>query len=136
MSRERPIYLTAAQVVRLHDYQIEAYGGVAGLRDEGLLLSALAQPEMELFGAEVHPELADKAAAYLFHLSRNHAFHDANKRTALHTMLVFLRLNGYRIRGTAEPTDDKLFDLVLNCASGKLDKTQVSAEITSLLENL
>lgn len=107
--------LSAVQVVRLHDFQIEQYGGVPGL---------------EVFGEEAHPTLSAKAAAYLFHLVKNHAFHDANKRTALHATLVFLYLNGHQPRAT----DDELFALVLDCATDRLDKAALTVVLSTLLE--
>lgn len=124
------LYLSARQVIRLHDHQVEAYGGVPGLRDEGLLLSALAQPGLEVFGEPAHPALSDKAAAYLFHLVKNHAFHDANKRTALHTALVFLHLNGQGLRAS----DDDLFALVLACATNAVDKAALGETLAAWME--
>lgn len=87
-----PIWLTEAQVVRVHGQQLAIHGGLPGLRDAGMLSSAVARPRNKwAHGVE---ELADLAAAYAFGLSRNHPFVDGNKRTSLVVMVTFLRLNG------------------------------------------
>lgn len=94
----RPKFLTYDQVLALHKLQIEQFGGCHGVKDDGLLLSALAQPESG-FGEEYfHRDLFEMAAAYLFHLAKNHAFHDGNKRIAALTAAVFLEINGLKIR--------------------------------------
>lgn len=87
-----PVWLSEPQVVRIHDRQLAVYGGPPGLRDEGMLSSAVARPKNKwAHGVE---DLADLAAAYAFGLSQNHPFVDGNKRTALVAMVTFLRLNG------------------------------------------
>jgi death-on-curing protein len=77
-----PVFLTLGEAFAIHANQIEQYGGEPGLRDEGLLRSALAQPEASFGGEWLHTTLAEMAGAYLFHLVKNHAFVDGNKRTA------------------------------------------------------
>lgn len=111
-----PEGLTRAEVEELHNAQLERYGGSPGLRDPGLLESALAQPVQELFGQLRHPSVAAQAAAYLYYLSRAHAFMDANKRTALSCALVWLALHDLRLR----LNQDELFDLTLAVAQGQL----------------
>ena len=92
-----PEGLTAAQVCDLHDRQLARYGGSPGLRDEGGLESALAQPAQELFGQLRYPTVPTQAAAYLYSVARAHAFVDANKRTALNCALVWLALHELRL---------------------------------------
>lgn len=117
-----PHFLALDDVLAIHADQIRRYGGRPGLRDLGLLQSALAMPETT-FGEEfLHPSLFEKAAAYLFHIARNHPFSDGNERTALMTALVFLGLNGQRLRADA----DALYVLVAGVAAGNVDKAEVS----------
>lgn len=84
-----PNFLNQDDVLLLHADQIESFGGTHGVRDEGLLDSALAQPKITFGGELLHPTLADQAAAYLYRLSRNHPFVDGNKRTAFAAMDTF-----------------------------------------------
>lgn len=82
-------------VLNIHARQIEKFGGTNGIRDEGLLESALAQPQVTFGGQLLHPTIPAQAAAYLYHLAMNHPFIDGNKRTAFAVMDTFLRVNGY-----------------------------------------
>src|SRR5450631_2767122 len=91
------IFLTLAEVIDIHSNQIELYGGQNGVRDFGLLQSALAQPEASFAGQWLHEDIFLMAAAYAFHVCQNHPFFDGNKRTALAAALVFLELNGISI---------------------------------------
>lgn len=111
-----PEGLSRVEVEALHDAQVERYGGMPGLRDTGLLESALAQPVQELFGEKRYPTVPAQAAAYLYYLSRAHAFVDANKRTSLNCALVWLALHDVRLRFT----HDELFDLTLATAQGQI----------------
>lgn len=92
-----PEFLTLDEVLGIHADQIRRYGGSAGLRDLGLLRSALAMPQTTYDDEFLHGTIFEMAAAYLFHLARNHPFIDGNKRTALMITLVFLGLNGQRL---------------------------------------
>lgn len=114
--------LTLDEVLAIHAHQIRRYGGRAGLRDRALLESALAMPRAAFAGHELHESLFEKAAAYLFHLVRNHPFIDGNKRVGLAVCLVFLRLNGVAIRAS----DDELVDLVVGVAGGTTAKADVA----------
>lgn len=87
-----PIWLTVDLVLSIHDEQLREFGGPSGLRDRGLLESALARP-LNKFGYGTD-DIAELAAAYAFGLSRNHAFVDGNKRIAFLAMVTFLGLNG------------------------------------------
>jgi death-on-curing protein len=117
-----PLFLTLDEVLGIHADQIRRYGGRSGLRDLGLLQSALAIPETTFEGEFLHGTVFEMAAAYLFHLARNHPFVDGNKRTALMSTLVFLGLNGHRL--DAEP--ESLYELVDGVAAGSLDKAEAS----------
>ena len=114
--------LTLDEVLAIHAHQIQRYGGRPGLRDRGLLESALAMPRATFGGHELHESLAEKGAAYLFHLVRNHPFVDGNKRVGLAVCLVFLRLNGVAVRAR----DDELVDLVMGVAGGTESKADVA----------
>jgi len=117
-----PEFLTLDEVLALHADQIRRYGGASGLRDLTLLQSAIAMPETSYGGEYLHGSVFEMAAAYLFHLARNHPFVDGNKRTALICALVFLGLNGQRL--AADP--DALYELVDGCAAGQVDKADVA----------
>lgn len=115
-------FLTLDEVLAIHAHLIERYGGEPGIRDRGLLESALAMPEATFSEEDLHPTLEEKAAAYLFHLVKNHPFVDGNKRVGLAVALTFLRLNGIRIGAS----DDELVDQVVGCAEGRVSKADVA----------
>jgi death on curing protein len=117
-----PQFLTLDDVLESHAEQIAAYGGGDGIRDVGLLESALAQPEATFEGQYLHADIFEMAAAYLFHLVKNHPFVDGNKRVSLEAALVFLEINGHPV----ETTDDALVDLVLQTAQGQASKQQIA----------
>jgi death-on-curing protein len=117
-----PAFLTLDEVLAIHAHQVSRYGGALGIRDRGLLESALAMPQATFGDELLHPSLHEQAAAYLFHLVKNHPFIDGNKRVGLASCLAFLRLNGVRIRAS----DDELVDLVLGVASGDRSKAAVA----------
>ena len=117
-----PLFLTLDEVLGIHADQIRCYGGRPGLRDLGLLQSALAMPETTFEGEFLHGTVFEMAAAYLFHLARNHPFVDGNKRTALMSALVFLGLNGQRL----DAESGALYELVDGVAAGSVDKAEVS----------
>ena len=117
-----PDFLTLDEVLGIHADQIRVYGGASGLRDLERLRSAIAMPETTFDGEYLHPSVFEMAGAYLYHLARNHPFVDGNKRTALMCALVFLGLNGQRLR--ADPDD--LYALVDGGAAGEVDKAEAS----------
>ena len=120
---------TLEEVLELQRIQIDTFGGSHGLRDAGLLRSALAQPEMQFGGSYVHPDLASMAGAYLFHLAKNHPFVDGYKRVAAATTLLFLALNGK----PSLPDPDQLGDLTLAVAAGEKSKDDAIAFFRALL---
>ncbi len=111
-----PTFLTLAEVVAIHQDQIGRYGGASGVRDWGLLQSAVAVPQAGYGGQHFHSDVYEVAAAYLFHLVQNHAFVDGNKRVEAAAADVLLALNGIRL--TAD--QDSYADLVLAVASGEM----------------
>ena len=118
-----PIFLSLAEVIALHDVQLAAFGGAAGLRDPGMLESAVAMPQMG-FGEEyLHADLEEMAAAYLFHLVKNHPFVDGNKRVGFHAAYVFLELNGMVL----EMPEEVAYDLVIATAEGRATKAEIAA---------
>ena len=124
----QPIFLTLAEVIDVHGNQIELYGGQNGVRDFGLLQSAVAQPEASFAGQWLHEDIFLMAAAYAFHLCQNHPFFDGNKRTALASALVFLELNGISL----DDPKDKLLEATLSIAKGKLSKPQFAQILKEL----
>jgi death-on-curing protein len=117
-----------SEVLLILQDQIRRYGGKFGVRDPALLSSALAMPSSSFSGHYLHKGILDQAAAYLFHLCQNHPFVDGNKRTALASSLVFLKLNGVEI---SDPKG-RLYDLVMRVANGKATKSEISTELNNL----
>ena len=116
------VFLTLDEVLLIHADQIARYGGSYGVRDPGLLSSALAMPDASFGGTAFHPSLTEMAAAYLYHLAQNHPFVDGNKRTALASALTFLWLNGYELVAS----EDALTALVMGVAEGRLGKPEAA----------
>ncbi|MCA9976669.1 MAG: type II toxin-antitoxin system death-on-curing family toxin [Anaerolineales bacterium] len=96
------VYLTPQQVLFIHARLIETTGGSHGLRDLGLLQSAVARPQATFDGADLYPDLWHKAAALMESLAQNYPFLDGNKRTAITATAMFLRQNGYVLQTTNE----------------------------------
>lgn len=118
----QPKFLTYEQVVELHKLQINEFGGSHGVKDEGLLLSAIGQPEAGFGDEYFHKDLYEMAAAYLFHLVKNHAFNDGNKRIAALAAAVFLQVNGLTVIADA----DEFEKLVLDAAQSLVDKERIA----------
>jgi death-on-curing protein len=117
-----PEFLTLDEVLALHADQIDRYGGAHGIRDLGLLESAHAAPRSTLAGGFLHGTVPEMAAAYLFHIVRNHPFVDGNKRVGLTAAIAFLGLNGLWL----EAEEDALVDLVVGVAEGRVAKAEVA----------
>lgn len=92
-----PEFLTTEDVIDLHEMQLKQYGGREGIRDLGLLDSAVMTAQATFGGAFVHSDVFEMAAAYAFHIAENQPFVDGNKRAALVSALVFLEINGIEI---------------------------------------
>src|SRR3989475_13250517 len=119
---KQPRFLLLEEVLRTHAHQIERYGGSFGVRDAGLLLSAVAAPQASFAGGFLHGTPFEMAAAYLFHLAKNHPFLDGNKRAALAAALVFLALGFVSL----DAPDEELAQLVLPDATGEAPKAEVA----------
>ena len=115
-------FLALAEVLEIHQDQIDRYGGTTGIRDIGLLKSALGMPSATYGDEFLHTDIFEMAAAYLFHLCKNHPFVDGNKRVGAVAALVFLALNDYELTAS----EDDLAGMVLATASGELDKADVA----------
>lgn len=106
----------------MHADLIKRYGGMLGIRDRGLLASALAQPKMTAQKRFLHRTLFDKAAAYGFHVCQNHTFVDGNKRIAFVLMDVFLQKNGWNL----DASEEEAYGIMIQLASGRLTKTALA----------
>lgn len=115
-------FLTLDEVLDIHADQIARYGGSLGVRDVRLLESALAQPQTSFGGQYLHADLAAMAAAYLFHLVKNHPFIDGNKRVGAAAASVFLLTNGQCL----VCTNDELVATVLAVATSEMDKAALT----------
>lgn len=119
---QEPYFLNQSQIGRIHWDVIHIYGGSDGLRDAGLLESAIAQPSARYGGEYLHRDHFEMAAAYLFHLVSNHPFIDGNKRVGAGAAIIFLKLNGIEI----EADQDGLVEITLAAASGKTTKPEIA----------
>lgn len=108
--------LSKSQVLLLHDQLIAETGGSSGLRDEGMLDSALNAPFQTFEGEDIYPSVQQKAARFCYGLVKNHPFVDGNKRIGAHAMLVFLALNGIEL----QHTQTELSDVILQLAAGTI----------------
>jgi death-on-curing protein len=118
-----PEFLSVDDVLEMHAEQLARYGGEAGVRDLGLLESAVAQPMATFDGESLHCDLYEMAAAYLFHIVANHPFVDGNKRTGLIAALVFLDLNGIAVLHSS----DELYEMTMAVAEGCAGKAEVAS---------
>lgn len=107
--------LSRRQVLLLHGQLLSEFGGTAGIRDSGLLDSALAAPFQTFGGQDLYPSIQAKAAQLGFGLVCNHPFVDGNKRIGAHVMLVFLALNGIEL----DYAQQEIIDVILSVASSK-----------------
>jgi death on curing protein len=117
-----PSFLTLDEIIDIHRDQIARYGGSEGIRDLGMLQSAIAMPGAGLGGQFFHVDLCEMAAAYLFHIVRNHPFIDGNKRVGAVTAYVFLALNNVRLTA-----DQAIYaEVVISVARGETPKSSVA----------
>jgi death-on-curing protein len=122
---------TLDAVLAIHEEVLAAHGGSTGLRDKGLLESAIAAPQATIFGESVFEDGIEIAGAYLYYLCQNHPFIDGNKRVALATCLIFLSENGLIQNETLDCYDFE--GLTLDVASSKLSREQAAARLRRLL---
>lgn len=113
--------LSKRQILMLHSMLIAQSGGMDGLRDEGLLESAINTPLQTFGGQELYPTVLEKAARLGYGLIHNHPFLDGNKRIGTHAMLVFLDINNIAL----SYTDDELITSILRVASGDMDEGEL-----------
>ena len=115
-------FLTFSDIIEIHEYQIENFGGAAGLRDINLLKSAIGMPESSFGGVFLHPTIYEMAAAYLYHLVENHPFVDGNKRVGAMAALIFLDINTIDF----DAPEELFSEMVLKVASGKMLKAEIT----------
>jgi len=115
-------FLSVDDVLAIQENTIAHEGGLAGVRDPGLLESAVLMPQQQFGGQYLHDGLAAMAAAYLFHIAQNHAFHDGNKRTAALAALVFLDANGV----VSLPAPEALEEMTMRVASSVSGKEELT----------
>ena len=129
---DEPLFLSMTEAIALHDVQLAAFGGLAGLRDLGLLESVLAMPQMGFGDQYVHADIEEMAAAYLFHLVKNRPFVDGNKRVGFHAVYVFLALNGIVL----DMPEDAAYDLVIATSEGRATKAEIAAAFRNGVRSL
>ena len=117
-----PRFLTLDEVLAIHSDQVRQYGGSGGIRDVGLLSSALAMPRASFGGQYLHPSLHEMAAACLFHLVQNHPSIDGNERIGLAATIAFLGLNDVWLESPSE----ELLEMVLKVARGEIGKPETA----------
>jgi death on curing protein len=122
MSAVEIAFLTLDEVVAIHRDQIERYGGSFGVRDWGLLRSAIAMPAATFGDQFLHADMWEMAGAYLFHIVQNHPFIDGNKRVGAVAADVFLAINNLQLRAT----EDAYAELVLSVARGETSKSGIA----------
>jgi len=125
-----PAWIRDDVVVAIHRRQLAEHGGAEGIRDQGLLASALARPKNLLAYADADPDLAELAAAYAFGLVRNHPYLDGNKRTAYVVCRTFLKLNGKDLLGAQE----EKYAAFLRLAEGLLSEAELADWIREHLD--
>lgn len=117
------VWIEKPLVLLLHDRQIAEHGGLAGVRDEGLLLSALARPQQLYAYGDPPPDLADLAASLAHGIAKNHAFVDGNKRSAIVSCETFIELNGAML----DASDTEIYPAILGLANGSLSEADFAA---------
>jgi len=125
---DSPRFLTLVEVLAILQDQVARYGGEFGIRDLGLLSSAIAVPQASFGGHPLHKDLFEIAAAYAFHICQNHPFLDGNKRVGLASALVFLDLNGVNV---TDP-EEKLYPLMMKVAKGEASKAEIARTLRDL----
>ena len=129
------IQLTLPDICELHTQLEGSFILSPGIRDKNLLASAVKTPFQTFMGNDLYPSIYDKAAQLCYGIANNHPFTDGNKRTALHSMYVYLIINGYDITATQQDVEN----LIINVAAGRMDNTELSKwlqENTIQIENL
>ena len=125
-------YLAVEQVLFIHARLISETGGMHGVLELGLLLSAVARPQATFDGQDLYPDIFSKAAALLESLVGNHAFVDGNKRTAITSAGLFLGINGYRLTAN----NQQLEDFTLQCARHAVSLDEIARWLVSFSEHI
>jgi death-on-curing protein len=115
-------FLSVDDVLAIHEDTVRQEGGAAGIRDPGLLESAVTMPRQAIGGRFLHPDVPAMASAYLYHIAQNHPFHDGNKRTGAMSALVFLHVNGVETL----PDPGSLEAATRGVASGRMTKGELT----------
>lgn len=115
------IQFTVQDIYELHIQLEKTFILASGIRDENLLASAVNTPFQTFMGNELYPSIYDKAAQLCYGLANNHPFTDGNKRTALHSMYVYLIINGFDITATQQDVENMIIDV----ASGNMTNTEL-----------
>ena len=116
------VYLSRDQILRIHAFQIERFGGLAGLRDNSGLEAAVSRPQMIFGGEDLYPDVAAKVAALMQSLVMNHPFIDGNKRVGAHAALLFVHANGTEL----QISPDDLTTMTLDLARGELNREELT----------
>ena len=118
-----PAFLSIEDVLSIHARMIKEFGGMPGIAGQGMLESAVAMPGAGIAGTFLHESLSAMAAAYLFHICKNHPFFDGNKRVAVVAAELFLNINGMRLN----VSNEELKELCLGVAAGGISKSETVA---------
>jgi len=118
-----PTFLELGEILEIHRDQLERYGGSAGIREMGLLLSAIAMPRAGIADRYLHEDIFEMAAAYLYHITRDHPIVDGNKRTGAVAAMVFLAMNDVRI----DAGEEELESIVRSVAEGTVSKSEAAS---------
>ncbi|HEY1172400.1 MAG TPA: type II toxin-antitoxin system death-on-curing family toxin [Verrucomicrobiae bacterium] len=122
-------HLTVEILKEIHASVLEAHGGMGGIREPGLLASAIATPQASFGGKSPYTDLEEVAAAYLYYICKNHPFLDGNKRAAMAAAIVFLRLNEVE----PAPDSDEWETLVLDVAASRIDRDETTRRLRLLV---
>ncbi len=125
-----PLFLDIEKVIRTHRSMIEQYGGLEGVRDIGLLHSAIAMPQASFGGEFLHADLFEMAAAYLYHIVQNHPFLDGNKRTGAAAAIIFLAMNNVELHAD----EDGLVNITMSVAQGTAGKKEIAAFLRGIAQ--
>jgi len=126
---EECFHLSIDTVREIHAETIKQFGGLDSVRDENLLASAVLAPQSSFGGKSPYRDIIEIAAAYLFYICQNHPFIDGNKRTAMMSAIVFLRINGIETR----PDNTEWEKLMLDVAGSKIDRVAATKSLRKLL---
>ena len=125
-------HLSIEIVREIHAEALKRHGGLDGIRDTNLLISAVVTPQSSFGGKSPYTDIVEVAAAYLFYICCNHPFLDGNKRTAMMAAIVFLRLNGIE----PAPDSDRWEELLIDVAASRLDRDATTRRLRKLLRAL